>query len=377
MRKPVVKDRVQRYLLQKLAIGEWTPGHVIPSLRKASYELRISHRPVNLVWREAIEQGLLARNERGEAAVTERGPELARAILAELARRNDLKRLAILLPQLFSVPLNPTVAPLQSQLVQAVTTAATARSYDCRVISLQAADQLHQAADLVRSYDAAFIVGLSPQYLPALTHLAESGLPTLMYQRKIPGVSIPSLTTDYSGAARRLAELLVSNGHRNITLITSLHSEMITDERVLSQRGWFEALESTGILHGCAMPVLFDLGPHNVMLEKLLALRPRVTGLVVGTPSTLVSLTTVPQFSGLRVPEDLSVAAISSVGHFVFPPVFPPITCFDVDWPRAGQCAVEIIDQMIGGNSSPKSIRVPLHLRLTDSIGQAPVAAQV
>lgn len=376
MRRPVVKDRVQRYFLQKLATGEWPPGAAIPSLRKASYELRVSHRPVYLVWREAAEQGLVTRNDKGEAIVTERGPELAKAILADLALKNDSKRLAILLSQVFKVPVDPKIAPLQSHLVQTVTEAANRRGYHCHVTNIEQSNQLQQAAEVVRSYDAAFVIGLSPVQTPFLTHLTESGLPTLMYQRKIPGVKVPSLTNDFSGAARRLAELLANNGHRNITLITTHHSEMITDSHNLPQRGWYEALEAAGILRDCAMPVLFDLGPHDILLEKLLMLRPRITGLVITSPTTLVSLAGMPSFAGLRVPEDLSVAAISSVGHFDFPPVFPPVTHFDMDWPRVGQCAIEIIDQMVCGGGTPKSVRLPLQLRLTESLTRAPVPAR-
>ena len=372
MRRPVVKDRVQRYLLQKLATGEWTPGRVLPSLRKISYELRVSHQPVYLVWQEAVTQGLLTRNAREEAAVTDKGPDLARAMLAELARRNDLKRLAILQPHNFSVPPNPQIAPLQYQLVQAVSAAAAACGYESRIIPIQETDQLHQAAAVVHAYDAAFLVELSPQYLPVLTHLAESGLPTLMYQRKIPGVSVPSLTTDDYGAAKRLVELFVNNGHRNIAFITTLHSDTIMDERNLARYGWMEALESTGILPDCVMPVLFTRGDSEYLFDKLLALRPRITGLVITAPQTLVTLAQLPHFAGLRVPEDLSVASISTVGHVNFPPVFPPVTCFEVDWPRAGQCAIEMIDQMLSGKTPPKNIRVPLQLRLTESIGPAP-----
>jgi len=288
MRKSVVKDRVQRYLLQKLATGEWVPGQVLPSLRKVSYELRVSHQPVYLVWQEAVAQGLLTRNAREEAIVTDKGPDLARTMLADLAHSNKLKRLAILQPHVFSVPPNPQIAPLQYQLVLAVSAAATARGYKSRIIQLQETDQLQQAAAVVHGYDAAFIVELSPQYLPVVTHLTESGLPTLMYQRKIPGVSIPSLTTDDCGAAKRLVELFANNGHRNISFITSLHADTIMDARNLAWHGWMEALESTGIMPTCVMPLLFDRGGQTVLIDKLIALRPRITGLVVSTPQTLI-----------------------------------------------------------------------------------------
>ena len=207
MRKPVVKDRIFRYLLQKLANGEWQSGQALPSLRRTSYELRVSHQPVHLVWQEAVERGLLTKNSGGETIAAPGATELARAILADIAAKARTRRLAILLPQNFTIPLNPTVAPLQSQLVRAIIDAGRERDYKCEIVSMKESDQLEQASRIVHNFDAAFVVELSTQYLVTITNMFESGLPTLLYQRKVPGINIPSLITDDYSAAKRLAEL--------------------------------------------------------------------------------------------------------------------------------------------------------------------------
>lgn len=107
MRKPVIQDRVYRYLLQKLTNGQWTPGQILPSLRQVSTELRISHQSVKFAWEEAISRGLLTRSTRGAALVADKAVEIAGDQLQELTRKATTRRLAICLPAEFALPLDP------------------------------------------------------------------------------------------------------------------------------------------------------------------------------------------------------------------------------------------------------------------------------
>ena len=160
MRKPVIQDRVYRYLLQKLANGQWMPGRLLPSLRQISAELRISHQSVKFVWEEAARCGLMTRSPRGTATIAANAREIAREQLQEITRKAATRHLAICLPAEFALPLDPKLGPLQAQLVNSVISAATARNFACHVIQLSATDQLQQANAIVHKFDAAFIVEL-------------------------------------------------------------------------------------------------------------------------------------------------------------------------------------------------------------------------
>lgn len=373
MRKPVIKDRIYRHLLQKLATGQWPSGHVLPSLRRVSHELHVSHQPVHLVWQEAMQRGLLEKNGQGEIVVTTAAERLAVDFLAEIARKARSRRLAILVPHRFSLPLKPTLAPLQTLLTAAVTNAGHERGYQCDVISMNEIDQLEQARRVVHGYDAAFVVELSPQYLPLVTHMVESGLPTTTYQRKIPGLPVPALIHDNDAAAGKMAELLINYGHRNITFIGMPCYDFIMGDRMVPGKGWQEALETAGIMDECIMPFHYCRGLNlHLTIEKLLTLRPRITGVVSGLLITAAVIRNSPRLANLRIPDDLSLAVLGPIGSYALPEGVPPLTCLEIDWPRAGQCAIEMIDRLIAGDSNPLNIRIPLKLHLTESVGQAP-----
>jgi len=372
MRKPVLRDRVSRYLLHKLAGGDWPEGSALPSLRTVSQQLRVSIHPVFRAWQWAEEQGLLQRRSRAEATVLPGAGARAQGLLADLVRKQTAKRLAILLPPSYVIPLDPTQAPLQSRLVKAVETAAADRGYQTKLLNLSARDQFAESDHILHSFDAAFVVELSPAFLVTVARLAEGKLPLVVYNRKVPGLTLPSVTTDDYAAGRRLAEQLVQLGHRNVSMITSsTRYDAIMDDKTRAERGWIDALAELGVLDQCIMPLVaeFDRG---LLLNRLLQLRPRITAIVSTAPGNEALLARDRRFSHLRVPRDLSIALTSSSATLSLPADFPRVTSFEVDWSRAGACTMELLDQVMAGNAAAKNIRVPLHLNLTDSIGAPP-----
>lgn len=376
MSKPVVKDRVYRHLLQKLANEEWLPGQELPSLRATGQELRVSHHPVHLVWQQAIQQKLVERRGR-KTFVAEGATERARNLLAQSAAQAKSKRLAILISSHFHVPLSQATCPFQAKLADAVVSASRRAGYQADVISIYKTDQLSQASRIARSYDAAFVIGLSPQHLILMAYLAESGLPMLTFQRRIDGINIPSLSIDEFGAAKQVARQFVNEGHTNVTMVTPLYADVMLDPRLVAYEGWLEGLREAGIYDQCIMPLVF-VGRHGTTqtVEKLVQLRPAITGLLFGVPPVLAHLAKkAPLFSRLAVPGDISIAAMSTLGRVPLPEHYPLITSFEVEWERVGACAIEMFDKMMAGRARPKNIRIPLRLQRAESIGPPPSGA--
>lgn len=377
MRNPVVRDRVRRYLLQKISTGQWPIGKPLPSLRQVAYELRVSHHPIYRIWHEAMDQGLLGQNAAGEAYVTDKGPGLASSMLEEIAQRTEVKRVAIIVPPYFHLPLNPNKATLQARLARAVTEAGAAIDYQCKQIQITYENQIRGAAGIVQNFDAAFVIEMPVQLLPALTHLADSGLPTLVWQRQIPGVRVPAVLTDDSEAARHLVKHFVSYGHRNICMFATLHYDAIMHTRTLARIGWLEAIEESGIINECVMPIVCtrDTDMTELLMRKMLEMHPRVTAMVLSGGTTSLS-----QLAGhlhhmkLRIPQDISVASISSLSHIPLPEGLPPITSFEINWRQAGQCVIGMLQKMILGQTDLSNIRIPLQMVTTESVGPAPGA---
>ena len=374
MRNPVVSDRVRRYLLQKISTGQWPTGKPLPSLRQLAYELHVSHHPIYCIWNEAVDRGLLARNSAGEAFVTDAGPTLAAAMLEEIARQTDFKRVAIIVPPPFHIPLNPNMAPLQARLARAIADAGAAIGYQCKQVEMSYENQIRGAANIVQNFDAAFVIEMPVQLLPALTHLADSGLPTLVWQRQIPGVKVPAVLTDDHEAARQLVRQLVSYGHRNICMFATLHYEAIMNTRTLSRIGWLEAIEESGIIKDCIMPLAFSRDQlTKMLLRKVLDLRPRITALMLsGGPGSYTDLAQIFEDMKLQVPRDLSIASTGSMSYIPLPKSLPPVTSFEVNWRHAGQCVISMLQKMVLGQSDLSNVRLPLQMVTTESIGPVP-----
>jgi len=72
------------------------------------------------------------------------------------------------------------------------------------------------------------------------------------------------------------------------------------------------------------------------------------------------------------LPEDMSVATFDMLYRVTLPSWCPPMTALYDDPRRSIECMIEMLDRMWRGDRHPPSIRVPMDLHRTDSIGPAP-----
>ncbi|MBN2561345.1 MAG: substrate-binding domain-containing protein [Phycisphaerae bacterium] len=368
MRPRVLVPKVHRYVLSQLASEIWRDGRRVPSTRQLALRLKVSQPIVQMAYRQACRDGLLDVQPSRAARVTAGAAARAQALLATQAR-SEGRRLAILIPNKY-FPL--TGAPFQRRLAHETCLAATARGSEAAIVPVPDGDHAEFAQQVIRRYDAAFVIEMRTANIPLVFALTEQRFPVLLFNRHVAGLAAPSLNTDDYGAARKLAEAMRVRGHRNLCLLSNTVYESLLGEHGVTD-GWIDFLEETGAASECIMPLAFTK-PRQIVtvFQQLLALRPRITAFVLGMPILLTRLATHPQLQHLRVPEELSIATTGSMRSIVFPPEFPSITSFEIDWDRAGHCAVEMIDRMLAGEPQPKDIRVPLNLQLTESIGPPP-----
>ncbi|HOI56511.1 MAG TPA: GntR family transcriptional regulator [Phycisphaerae bacterium] len=368
-------DRIFDRIVRSLVEGAWLPGSDLPSTRVLAAELKTSLTTVQAALRKAAEQGMLEVRAQQTARVMPEGAAVAIRLLTQAAEASKRRRLAILVPDLFT-PLQVTTGPFQWRIAHEIALAATAGGYDSEVVPIPDADQRSLAKRVVRHFDAAFVVGMIPTNIATIFVLSESRFPVVLFNRHVPGLNVPSLNIDEYSAARSLARTLLVQGHRNVSMVISARYGAVLGRRTAAG-GWLECLEESEAMATCVMPLAHtQSAPRGLILEKLLALRPRITGLVLGLPTLLHDLAASPQLRDLRIPDDLSLATFGSMHDIPWPSRYPPVTSFEVDWNRAGRCAIEMIDRMLSGDTQPKDIRVPLNIQLTDSIGLPPAVAE-
>jgi DNA-binding LacI/PurR family transcriptional regulator len=374
MARPSIAERTFGALRHALASGRWPAGTALPPGRRLAAVFGVSHPVIMRAVRRAAAEGLLEVLPRRPTLV--RAGTQARAAatrpVGPLKRR--LPDLALLAPE----ETLPITDPFYAGVIRACVNEASRRNLSARLISLPMREQVSVAQSLsARGCRAAVGIGFSTAYATALSALMESGFPVLLFNRRIPGLRVPTVRMDDYQAAQLLLDRLAALGHRNVCMVTHYLSESAPDRHNLVS-GWAEGLERLGLSRSCSMP-LYVLPWHPAvrhspwLAENLLGHRERPTAIVFVRPLWTQLLRQV-RARRIAVPRDLSLA-IFYPGQQALPlRGLPPLASLDIDYRRAAECVLDLTEKMLGGNITPPSIRVPLDMRMTDSLGPCPVA---
>ncbi|HOI55415.1 MAG TPA: GntR family transcriptional regulator [Phycisphaerae bacterium] len=359
------------HLLKHLASERWQPGDRIPSLRQLAVDLQISTKPCLTALRRAASEGLVEVEEKSRARVLPGAGDHAKDLLAGMADDSGSRRVAVLAPSWF-FPL--TGAPFQSEVCHTIVRELTKHGLVPQIVPIPSEDQVGFARRIAAGFNIAVVVGLTVAELNMLFALRHQCMPVLLLNRQVPGQDIPTVNFDDCGAARRLAQLLIRMGHRNMCLIGNIGYEFLDSARTKSD-GWVGALREAGVLGDCVLPVMnyakWDFAPA---LRHVLSIKPRITALVLNHAAMFNDIIAEDLFRGLRVPEDISVATPSIAHYFPSPPGWPPCTSFELNMARLGEIVAASVEGILRGAPQPPNIRLPLDIVITDSVGPPPKA---
>lgn len=190
-------------------------------------------------------------------------------------------------------------------------------------------------------------------------------LPMVMMDRDLALASDQVHMAHREGVAQA-ARYLHSLGHRRIALFTAGPGLRPTEERVA---GYREALRALGMPVDERLLRLADTATASGAddMRALLALAEPPTA-VIGLGTRLLSgAMQAAREHGLRVPQDLSVVAISSPALLEF--ADPPLTCVHFDLDRAGRAAAQLLLARLGEQPDrpPQTVEVPMELLVRDS----------
>lgn len=350
-----------RTIVRWLAADTWPDGARLPAMRRLAEQLHVSPPTIQQACNRAAALGLIAVRPRSPAIVLPGAAAAARNLLAQDQARQMHRRLAILIPDKY-FPLAD--APFQQRMANEVIMAGKARGFHVQIVPIPSDADMHFAHRIIRGYDAGFVIEMQTCNIAMLFALSERAFPVLLFNRHVPGLNAPSLNTDDYGAARKLAQLMVECGHRNVSLLAVADYDAVLGKRSAVD-GWTDTLEELGVLRECVLPIIYSR--HRIIaLDAVIRLRPRITAIAWfgRLPANLAGLL---QQRQLKLGRDLSVAAIgSSSGKGNTNNDM--ITSFEIDWKRAGECTIEMITRMLAGESHPKDIRVALNIHQTASI---------
>ncbi|WP_323148417.1 LacI family DNA-binding transcriptional regulator [Pseudomonas oryzihabitans] len=177
----------------------------------------------------------------------------------------------------------------------------------------------------------------------------------------------PKVRLDNRAAARCLTEHLLALGHRRIALIKGPEDSPLTLERLA---GYQEALTQAGIAldPGLLHEGDFTLAAGAAAARALLALPERPTALFCCSDEMAIGALQVLRRSGLRVPEDISLAGFDDIAFAAY--TEPPLTTIAQPAEAFGQRAVAMLLEVLnGGTPAAREVVLSFELKVRGSTG--------
>ncbi|MFF8841422.1 LacI family DNA-binding transcriptional regulator [Streptomyces sp. NPDC015127] len=204
--------------------------------------------------------------------------------------------------------------------------------------------------------------GRSPLTLDA----AHGSTPMVFLDRWLPGVDVPVVRADGRAAIRDLVAHLHGLGHRRLAIIAGPAATTTGRERVEAFR---DALRE----HGLPLPDDrigqgdFQAASGRRATERFLDLPERPD--VVFAADNLMALGALDAIRarGLRVPEDIGLAAFDDIPWFVH--TDPPLTAIAQPTAELARAAVRALTDLIEGRP-PQSVTLPARLVVRRSCGE-------
>jgi DNA-binding LacI/PurR family transcriptional regulator len=189
--------------------------------------------------------------------------------------------------------------------------------------------------------------------------LMEASIPVVTIDRTLPHEGMDSVKTNNREASSALVRHLLHQGHRRIAAL--LPDLAITTGRERFE-GYKAALASAGIAINpdfvCSgRPVVED---GYTLTQQLLQLKPRPTGLFCGTKLMTLGALRATIEAGLRIPQDLTLAAFDKLDWM---PCLPPMSYAEQPTYQIGERAAQLL---LDRFSEPD--RKPQHLILNSDI---------
>jgi LacI family transcriptional regulator len=206
-------------------------------------------------------------------------------------------------------------------------------------------------------------VMIAPVGDPSLDHLKlleQYGIPFVLIDREVPGVTADTILGDSKEGARKLTDHLLQYGHQRIAMING-HLETST------ARCRLEGYKETLLLNGIEWDeqLVMEMGYNQTNAEeyvgKLLSLREPPTAIFAGNNLIALAVIRALRHKGCRVPEDMSVVCFDDLeADYVIDPFLTIASQPAYDFGAVGMQT--LIDRIQGNREQSRKIILPSKL---------------
>lgn len=198
------------------------------------------------------------------------------------------------------------------------------------------------------------VVVMSPEVDAGCLGNVPVNLPIVLLCSAVRGAEFDSVTIQNYRGAKEIVGYLISLGHRDIAIINGADGTFDASERL---RGYRSALKEAGI---CPVPTLARNGEFTeaggyAATMSLLTETVRPTAIFAANDSMAIGALSALRKSGIRVPEDMSVAGFDDIPLARY--MDPPLSSVKVPIAELGARAVDMLLNAIAHKNSHKRRR--------------------
>lgn len=262
--------------------------------------------------------------------------------------------------------------PFFSRVITGIQQTAKVRGYSVLLGNTQNSREMEEEyAALVSTCQADGMIQLSASYpFDENEDFGESGPPIVNACECYKSPNTPSVQLDNRAAAEAMTRHLLGLGHQRIGVVQGPIDSPLTEDRV---GGYKDAIEAAGIAYDDSLVVGGDFSMESGQKAAgvLMALADRPTAVFCLNDEMAFGVMKRVKRSGLRVPDDISVAGFDDIGFASFSD--PMLTTISQPAEEFGSTAVTLLMDVLNGKySRTPHIILPYELIVRNSTGPVP-----
>lgn len=195
-----------------------------------------------------------------------------------------------------------------------------------------------------------------------LSRMVQSGVIVTALSPRDLGV--PEFAVDNKEVGQMMARELTKHGHRKIGIITGPPQSPVTRMRVA---GAIEVINDVGgeyeVIHSTLNP-----GAGAAAVERLVTLRPDITGFIVGSGSIALGVLQKLRALGREIPRDASVVSVGNTRLAEWSD--PPLVTIDIRLADCGRQALDYIQNKLRGLDAKDSVNMTVRVTRGGTVGK-------
>ncbi|HPF46472.1 MAG: LacI family DNA-binding transcriptional regulator [Alphaproteobacteria bacterium] len=167
----------------------------------------------------------------------------------------------------------------------------------------------------------------------------------------IRGTDMPTIELDNAAAARKMTDYLISQGHKNIAIITGTLDSTITQDRL---SGYKEALKNASIKFN---PNNINVGDYSFLsgmsaTRMLMKYQAPPTAIFCMNDEMAIGAIKQAKLMGLKIPDDISIAGFDNISFAEY--CDPPLTTISQPAEEFGSKAMSMLYRVINQDGAIK-----------------------